>query len=486
MLEFFRGIPAKDMEKFGEFIYSPYFNKSKAIVKLFDYLKKSHPSISKEDISPRKISLVVYSERKINRDKIRKLCSEFMKLHDRFMLQKVNDQDKLRNKVVVLNYFRLNNLDKRFRKNLSELNIEFKKHVPVDYHDYETILRFKAEVIGYYYNVSPESYQKSVQDYSKFTDVFYIYAKLCVFNQVLHNLDESTKLKVKSNPAFTVITSIFEDNKKFFYDNHPEIVIYYYELMMRLNFEDKYLHQLISYYNLNKGNLNNRLRFVCILPIEGYLRSKMIFEESEESISNVKMLHKMNDELFVKTKLFMHNVIENSEGYIPSDMYIYAVHNSLKLEKIVWAKNFLKKNSGFLLPDLKDSINHYCNALIFYFEKKHDDALELLIKVSHSKVYIPSRILQLKIYFEKGEYNLAEYHISALKKFLLRSKDVSERRRRKTALFVKYYNRLLKLVNNDPQKLKDDIDELHHKLNKSEEYFYNRVWINEELGRMRG
>jgi len=33
--------------------------------------------------------------------------------------------------------------------------------------------------------------------------------------------------------------------------------------------------------------------------------------------------------------------------------------------------------------------------------------------------------------------------------------------------------------------LKDNIDELHYKLNKGEEYFYNRIWINEELGRMR-
>jgi len=474
-----------DLEKFGEFINSPYFNKSKAIIKLFNYLKRSYPSISREHISARKISLNVYSQRKISADKIRKLCSEFMKLYERFVIQKVNETNKTRNKIVVLNYFRLNNLNKKFRKRLAELNKEMNEHIPVDYQDYETILRFREEIVSYYYNVSNESFLKSVQDYSKAADVFYVYLKLCVYNNILNKLDENIKAQIKKDKAFLLVQSIFDDNKRFFYMNHPEIVINYYDLMMRLDFDDKYLRQLISYYNLNKKKLKNRLRFLCILPIEGYLRTKMTFEESEFSMFESKILHKMNDELYVKTDLFRINVIEGSEGNIPEDMFIHAIGNALKLGKTVWSKDFIEKNIRFVLPELKESIFNYCTALILFFEKRNEEALAHLIKVSHRKLYIHSRILQLKIYFEKAEYDLAEYQLSALKKFIMRSKEVSARRKRKTKLFIRYYNLMLKLFTNDIKNLNSAIDELRYNLNNGEEYFYNKIWINEMLERLR-
>lgn len=485
MLEFFNSIHEKDFEKFGEFINSPYFNKSKAIIKLFNYLKTIYPSISSEHISARKISLNVYSKRKVSADNIRKLFSEFMKLYEGFVIQKVNETNKLRNKVVVLHYFRLNNLEKRFRKSLTELNKELEKHNPVDYQDYETMLRFRAEIISYYYNVSRESYLKSIQDYSKAGDVFYVYLKLNVFNHILNEQNENIKEEVKKDKAFLLVQSIFEENKKFFYVNHPEIVIYYFDLMMRLGFDDKYLHQLVSYYNLNKKKLKNRLRFLCLLPIEGYLRLKMIFEENESSISESKILHSMNDELYVKSNLFRKNVIEDSEGFIPYDMFVYAIVNALRLEKTEWSRNFIEKNIKHVLPELKESIYNYCIALILFFEKKYEDALTHLIKVSHRIIYINARILQLKIFFEKAEYGLAEYQLAALKKFLLRNKEVSVRRKRKTELFIRYYNLMLKLVTSDNKNIKSDIDELRFRLNNGEEYFYNKIWINEVLDRLK-
>ena len=167
MLEFLNSIRGKDLDEFGEFINSPYFNKSKSIIRLFNYLKTIHPSISSEHTSAKKISLNVFSQRKTGADNIRKLLSEFMKLYERFVIQKANEVNKTRNKVIVLNYFRLNKLEKRFRKGLTELNKEMNEHIPVDFQDYETLLRFRTEMISYYYNVSNESYVKSVQDYSK-------------------------------------------------------------------------------------------------------------------------------------------------------------------------------------------------------------------------------------------------------------------------------------------------------------------------------
>ena len=112
-------------------------------------------------------------------------------------------------------------------------------------------------------------------------------------------------------------------------------------------------------------------------------------------------------------------------------------------------------------------------------------ALNHLIRVSHKKIYIYARILQLKIYFEREDYRLAEYQLAALKKFVQRSKEVSARRKRKTELFIRYYNLLLKLVTGGNKNIKSDIDELKYKLNNHEEYFYNRIWMNEVLERLR-
>lgn len=485
MLEFLNSIRVKDLDEFGEFINSPYFNKSKSIIRLFNYLKTVYPSISSEHTSAKKISLNVFSQRKTGADNIRKLLSEFMKLYERFVIQKANEVNKTRNKVIVLNYFRLNKLEKRFRKGLTELNKEMNEHIPVDFQDYETLLRFRTEMISYYYNVSNESYVKSIQDYSKTGDVFYVYVKLCVYNSILNVLDENRKSFVKNDKAYPLVQSIFESNQKFFYSNHPEIVINYYDLMMRMNFDEKYLYQLISYYNLKKKILDNRLRFVCILPIEGYLRTKLTFENSEFSMSEAKILHNMHNELYVKTNLFKNNVIEISEGYFPHDMFIYAIINALNLGKKEWCLDFIEKNAGSVLPQLKESIYNYCTALILFFEKRNEEALNHLIRVSHKKIYIYARILQLKIYFEREDYRLAEYQLAALKKFVQRSKEVSARRKRKTELFIRYYNLLLKLVTGGNKNIKSDIDELKYKLNNHEEYFYNRIWMNEVLERLR-
>ena len=77
MLEYFKSLSEKELEEFEDFVFSPFFNKQRNNVKLFQFLKSLYPHIKNSDISKESLSLNVYGESKVNDVKIRKLVSEF-------------------------------------------------------------------------------------------------------------------------------------------------------------------------------------------------------------------------------------------------------------------------------------------------------------------------------------------------------------------------------------------------------------------------
>ena len=120
LIELLRGINPAEYKRFGDFVLSPFHNKSENQVKLYEYLKKYSQDFSKCAITNEEISRYVYKDKKLNPVKVRSMVSDFVRLIEQYFVYSQFETYEIFKKVLLLN--ELNNRDqpKNFKSVLQE------------------------------------------------------------------------------------------------------------------------------------------------------------------------------------------------------------------------------------------------------------------------------------------------------------------------------------------------------------------------------
>lgn len=118
----------KELKKFRNFICSPYFNSSKSIVRVFDCLIRFYPYIRINKEVKLFISVEMYSRKRVNDAKIRKMLSRLSLLLEKFILMESVSGNSLSKELTKIKIIEAAGFDKRLSVKFSALNNKFSSH----------------------------------------------------------------------------------------------------------------------------------------------------------------------------------------------------------------------------------------------------------------------------------------------------------------------------------------------------------------------
>lgn len=168
------------------------------------------------------------------------------------------------------------------------------------------------------------------------------------------------------------------------------------------------------------------------------------------------------------------------EGRLSRFTYSNVVAIGIQLKEYTWVESFLHRQLGHLDEAFQESAFSYNRARLAFALSNYDEALIHLQKAEYQDLLtnLGAKTLQLKIYFEKDEWDLLYAHLDAMKNFINRNKVLGYHRENYWNI-VKVTNRLSKLNPYDQEKraaLRQHIQEIEH--------LTERKWLLEKLAQL--
>lgn len=464
-LELAGSLTEKDFKKFGEFLRSPYFNKTQALVTLYNYLQKIFPYFEKTDISY--LSQLIYGSTK-KQNKVRSLISEFCKMIEKFFTQITLEENELYMSNSLLKYYSENNLAKNFEALQKKLTNALPKDFDRDENFYTNNAMFELSKFHFKLERNEEKLPDDIQRVSDNIDLNFVTTKL----KMLHFLYYYKKSNVKSEADLYFskeILEYIEVHSKLLKKEHPIIYLNFLVLMTIWKpDEEQYYFELKSFVfakmeNLSLGNAEYFISALMNYTLEKCNEGNAKFQQERFEI------YRLTEKNFIFKKLPFVNHID----------FQNAISASIGVNNIKFAEKFLFDYKSKLIPEFKKDTISLAKAQILFAQKSYDDALNIINKIDYlnSIFYLKSKILQSKIYYMQKEMSAQYYLIDSVKHYLKRNE--SKISKKSYQLYWKYFIYLQKMVNPN-NNTKSKLLELRYDL-EQENNIASKEWLLENL-----
>ncbi len=148
----------------------------------------------------------------------------------------------------------------------------------------------------------------------------------------------------------------------------------------------------------------------------------------------------------------------------------------IRLKEFEWTENFIYEYQNTLVANERNNALAYNLATLFHAKGDFRDTLFQLqgVEFTDTNYHLGAKILQLKSYYELNEEEAFFALVEAFKKYILRSKDLSDYRKKANANFLKLAKKIFqikgrngKTVEQKRKKVKEDLKNLEPIANKS-------------------
>lgn len=478
MFEYLNSLKKPELRRFEVFIRSPYFNTYKTIISLLEYLKSAYPNINKKDVTALKISLVVYSEEKVNALKIRKLCSDFKKLFEKFLHHEFIEKRTLIIDSNYLEYLNERDMLELYYNNLNEANslIEKEKVKNEEYY----LRKYKLSIITATDNIN----NRDVMDYSRFNeglkniDYHFIALKMwSIINAYFLNRNNKTIL-IQSNNFEKAVIEFIESRKNDFAKDHPYIYFLYLSHKMFSTYEDKYYNLLVKYFKNNREKLKGSITISYFSYHYYYLMTKMrYFDKNYATYQN--KLYKLFIQTFNKKEEYKNFL---NKGLMQNSIYITVASTYLqegdKDNAIVFINKF-KKN---LQKDVREDNYNFSMGLYHYYNNEPQKAILYYNKISEKSIVLKfnRRAALLRIYFELDDMISLNNEMVNMYQFSYRNKEAEKLYKYTILKYLKYLRSLIRLKSlksTGKKNLRYEKNILRKQIENENKSIYQKIWF---------
>jgi hypothetical protein len=196
---------------------------------------------------------------------------------------------------------------------------------------------------------------------------------------------------------------------------------------------------------------------------------------------SIKMLNtkggKYRRETFELYKTGIKDKILIRDGEFSRFAFNNIVTTALPLNELEWLEDFINTYKSLINPRYRESNFSYNLAKIKIAKKEYNEAMGLLLKVDDKDILVnlDAKVLLLKIYYEKNEFDALTSLLSSFGVMLSRNKVVGYHKEHFQNI-IRFTNRLLNLPSGDKaarEKLRQDILQA--------EVLGQREWLLEQL-----
>lgn len=471
LIKILRSFSKEELTSFADFIYSPFFNKSKTVHKLWEAIKKYAPGFEHADLEKEKIFAIVFEGKEYNYGTMKNLIHSFTQLTEKFLEISIYEKDKFQQTYNSLTYCLSKYFPDLFRK-------KFDKSIK----ELENLSEGGEQHYLYKYQLQWMSAALTGLESKKDMVVFrQAESLICFF--LIH------LFKIKHNiMTFYIEDNFIEENDlaEMFLKNIDMNKIL--EGIKKVNPQDFDIVNLYYHMHLCRRDPGNDNYF---LPYkEMLLNSKKYLHEDEFNSLARTFPNIMNQRAYMgikgtkkETAEFFKFLIDsgislgNTDSKISTTYFTAIIKYLLQVKDFEYAQRFFEKFSSDIAGKDKENLKNYYLSYLYYEKNDINSSLEYSgkIKPDVNMYKFGIKILQIKCYFELGESEPFKYTLDAYRQLIYRADFINESLKNYTKNFLNSVNALFEykvFQKGNLAEIKFDI--VNNKMS-------NKEWILEKL-----
>jgi hypothetical protein len=459
-----------EFKRFGEFVNSPFFNKSNTLITFYNILKNYYPDF---DNTAGKIYIFekVYPGERFNDEKMRNLKSELLKLAEKYLAYINFEKDPFDAKKYLLMELSNRELENIFHSNIIQTNtvinnIQVKDEIYyLKQYVVKKILRtsYGDKIPGGKTDVYISELKDEMENF-----VRYFAIKMLKYYCMITNEEQRVNVKLEKYMFDEVISSLKKRMDEF--KDVPAVQIFYNLLLLNLNKEEEnHFNNLQRILIKNPGFENTNDFKHAHLQVHHFCRLRCTGMESEFSPKCFGFMKSLIDEgkYPLETK------------YISDHTFICLATAAIKNNQFDWTNNFIHNYKRKLSPTNRENAYKYAAAILDFHKGHFNHSIKLLLNVSFKDFYyyIRTRSYLLKNYYEVKSFDKVYPMVEAFKKYLVRDNDITEYDKIRFNNFLRFV-KLLCLIKDGRTKM--HIDKLNKDL-ESCENIENKEWLSDKI-----
>lgn len=430
-----------EQNRIRKFISSPYFNKDKVVLTLFELMTDEINSPTTRDWTKEKIWDALAPELPYDDTRLRKYQSDLLKLIEQFLIQQEFEEDDFTAKAYLLRSIKRKKLKKLHNSTLKTV-----KEIPgkITHRDGNYYLGQFLIESSYDQLISDFEEKKTektnLEGISMHLDYFYIGEKLRIYCEVL-----SRKKFAQHEYDISLIDNILNIAEKEEYQSIPFIAIYYQIFKMYIEPQ-----QTEHYY-----------KFQQLLNESSYFfprsQEKVFYDFAQNYCIN--QLNQGNS-VFLK-ELF--NVYQNliakdffiSEGRMESIEFRNIVVVGLRNGAYDWIEKFIYKYINLLPEELRENTLSFNLSQLYFYQKQYDKVIKILQEVEYND-YVTNcnaKTTLIGAYYEESEFEPLFSLLESFRVYLNRNKEIPLARKVNYKNLIRFTKKLISIAPNNKKAL---------------------------------
>ena len=437
LIKTLRTFSKEELSSFNDFIYSPFFNKSKTVHKLWEELKKYYPDFENPALEKEKMFNTIFNGKEYNYGTMKNLIHSVTTLAEKFLEIYFHEQDKFQHDYNTLVYCIVKYYPEMFNKKFAKTMKDFddsKEGMDFHYLYKYQLTRLGASFAGLESKRDTILYEQGES---------LIYFSLIHLFQVMHNMrildNENHNRENNLTKEFIEgidIEAFLEKVKKFSPKHYKVVSIYYYMYLCRKEPENDHYFNTFKDLVVGSKDFLHEYEFGAIANCV----SNFVIEREYKGIKGSMKDAAEYQQFLIDTKFFM--------GETDSNISLLTLLHNLKVfsdaKDIERLQNFYESTKHKILKKDEDTAENFYFAYLYYAKSEYNKCLQYCarIKPEISQVKLRIKALQIKCYFELGEVNAFTYTLDAYRQLLYRADFINERIKNYTKNFLNSINSL--------------------------------------------
>ncbi|MEO8665574.1 MAG: hypothetical protein ABI462_08750 [Ignavibacteria bacterium] len=441
LITILRTFSKPEINKFRDFVKSPYFNTNPNVIRLSEAVLDFYPGFDSKDLTEEKIFKKVFKNQKFEYFKIKNIISDLYQLSELFLKNISNDKDKLRNDINLLTELherKLNTFyiskEKQISRQLESLPVKDEFYLQ-SLHELarNNTSHFKFKKSGYTFNLIQNEF-----------DIFLKYSLIVLMRHYSKMLTNKNHGNIQFN--MEMFDNIWEYIKDKDFEDSPSCRIYKQIISIELFRKEKDYRDLLELKEKFENNLSSEDIYYILLVANSYAAYRL----------------KLGDESFYKDRFSMLRQMVDRKIQLPDYIlfinFISTYTSACMVGEFQWAEDFLDLFRNGISPadEMSNTVN-YCKGFLAYRLKEYDKALHYFsrtnFKLFLTKVMVKS--FTLRIFYEQDLHEQIFSAIDSFRHYLKSEKLISEEQKAAHYEFLKHVTELTRLKSEGIKNNKD-------------------------------
>lgn len=426
IIEILQHFSKRELSKFRDFVFSPFFNKNQKVRTLYNYILKFTPEFQHPAFDKKNAFEYIFGGKAYNELQINNIISDLLQLAYKFLAQNAMASHPQFEKNYLLeellNRDAHNHIERTARRYQQLQQQSVYRNHQFFYDEYALHEKLDRHFLGQ----PKRRFDENLQMENDNLDLYYLSNKLRIACDMA-----SRNIVIKAGYECHFIDDLLEYYENNFKNFHsiPALFIYYNVLQMLQEEENENHYQKLKKALNDHADLFPKPELWTLYKYASNYCIKKINSGKSRYYKEFLDLYKA----LLERKIIFQN------GLITQWTFKNIITVGIRLEEFEWTEKFIEQYENYLLPEEKFNAVTYNRAVLFSARKEYKKALQELhnVEFTDASYHLGAKIIQLKSYYELEETEALFALIETFRKYLLRNRDLGDYKKKANSNMLK-------------------------------------------------